>query len=93
VVQEILFTNVRRINYTKDRDRRIINIEMISQDRDLFSFYAESSVADTTLWFKYCGFLRTIPCYPIPDVPQEDLVSEQAISQHTDPKGFNAGRL
>ena len=92
VIQEILFTDVKRINYTKDRDRRIIDVELVSQDKDQFSFYAES-FSDFTIWFKYCGFLRTIPCYPIPDVPQENLISEQEMNQYTDPKKFDASKL
>ena len=95
VMQEILFTNVKQVYYDHMKGRvGIVTIEMVTQDEDQLSFYADSSVSVSSIvWCDYCKFLHTIPYYAIPEVPQEDFLLQQSIEQYKDPRMFNAGTL
>ena len=70
-LQEILFTNVKRI-HTRNKDKRINAIYIESKDGHQFSFFTDSRTMSTK-WFKYCAVLLTIPCYNIPKLPKDDL--------------------
>jgi len=88
IMQEILFTTVRRVNYSRVG---FITIEMVCLESDPFSFYADTSVSDTIVWFYYCDLLCTIPCHAIPEMPQENSLLQQLTEWYTDPRMFNAG--
>jgi len=83
-------TYIKHVDHVKERHRKIIVIEVLYSDHR-FSFYAES--AETTAkWFKYCGLLFSIPCYVIPKIPEENLVSQCFIDEYNDPTKFDASK-
>jgi len=90
-IQEVLFTNVKRI-HTKNKDRRINAIEC--KDGVRLFFYVESLMLSTK-WFKYCAVLLTIPCYTIPRMPKGDFgptetAPPKLLNQYSDDLQFNA---
>lgn len=87
IVKEILFTNVKKVNYADDHIRKCV-VLMLEDDSSV-KFYANSE-QETMRWFRYCGLLSTLPFCTIPTVPQQNFVTQRSIDEYTDPQQFNA---
>ena len=80
LLHEILFTDVKFVDSTEERHKKVVTIGMQNDNKD-FTFYVADSHTSTTKWFKYCGLLFAIPHYRIPEVPDENLILQKSIHQ------------
>ena len=86
-MREISFKHTDNITYEGDDN---MHITITKKDRSDITFYAYSDEA-TKEWIQYCMMLYTIPKYPIAEFPKEMYVTEELISQYSDPQRFSAG--
>ena len=84
---EILFTNIKNIEFKEDKD---LQITITKKDGGDVTFHACSDEA-TKEWIQYCLLLYTLPRYPIAETPKQMFVSKELISQYSDPQPFGAG--
>ena len=75
MIRRILFTNVKNISHTEERQGEIITIKMQKDDNPLL-FYADSQQS-TMKWYRYCSLLYKIPFYEIPEIPKGKIALRQ----------------
>ena len=80
LLYEIFFADVKFVDSTEERHKKVVTIGMQNDNKD-FTFYVADSHTSTTKWFKYCGLLFAIPHYSIPEVPDENLILQKSIHQ------------
>ena len=75
MIRRILFTDVKNISHTEERQGEIITIKMQKDDNPLL-FYADSQQS-TMKWYRYCSLLYKIPFYEIPEIPKGKIALRQ----------------
>ena len=78
------------MKYKEDRDELRIEITMRRDGGSDIIFCADSNEA-TAEWLQYCVVLLTLPNYTIAEPPKQNFISEEIISQHSNPHRFGAG--
>ena len=86
-MREMSFKNIINITFKGDSN---LHITITKKDGSNITFYAYSDEA-TKEWIQWCMLLYTIPKYPIAEFPEEMFVTEEQISQFSNPQRFNAG--
>ena len=88
LLRKIPFKHITKVEYEDDQGK--LQFSITKNDDNGITFCAHS-VEATKEWIQYGVLLLTIPHYPIAKPPKEMFISQELLTQHSNPKRFGAG--